>query len=202
MTHFHKTYKSNKLSRSNTRITLLNYCQKKYFLNYYTFAFKRDYPALWELAVILKKLKSLEMWMGEKTHLLISDYLRLLKSNQLTPENLLKMKEGIAEEMRDEFLLSKQRDYSKFFFDGTGGLSEHYYGENMDDVLESTIVRVRENLDRLIASERIEKIRGFLDQGHSVYIENPSYPDFESMKVNIHKLSGLRDINIMASPDF
>ena len=34
------------LSWSNTRITLLEYCERKYFLNYYTFALKDNNPDL------------------------------------------------------------------------------------------------------------------------------------------------------------
>lgn len=42
------------LSRSNTRIALLEYCERKYFLNYYTFALKQDYPDLWSETLLLK----------------------------------------------------------------------------------------------------------------------------------------------------
>ena len=42
------------LSWSNTRITLLEYCERKYFLNYYTFALKEENPELWSEALLLK----------------------------------------------------------------------------------------------------------------------------------------------------
>ena len=42
------------LSWSNTRITLLEYCERKYFLNYYTFALKQDRPDLWAETLFLK----------------------------------------------------------------------------------------------------------------------------------------------------
>ena len=42
------------LSWSNTRITLLEYCERKYFLNYYTFALKQDRPDLWAETLVLK----------------------------------------------------------------------------------------------------------------------------------------------------
>ena len=51
------------------------------------------------------------MRMGEKTHFLISDYLKLLQSWEWTQENIQKIKEGIAEEMRYEFEYSKVKDY-------------------------------------------------------------------------------------------
>ena len=42
------------LSWSNTRITLLEYCERKYFLNYYTFALKQDFPDLRAETLLLK----------------------------------------------------------------------------------------------------------------------------------------------------
>lgn len=114
--HYPQKRKNNKLSWSNTRITLLEYCEKKYFLNYYTFALKKQNPELWETAIISKKLKSLEMWMGEKTHYLVSDYLKLLENKEATDENIQKIKEGIAEEMRYEFETSKEKNYSELSF--------------------------------------------------------------------------------------
>ncbi|MBO4204087.1 hypothetical protein J5893_04680 [bacterium] len=67
------------LSRSSTRITILEYCERKYYLNYYTFALKQDHPDLWKETLILKGLKSIEMRVGEKSHYLLSDYLHDLK---------------------------------------------------------------------------------------------------------------------------
>lgn len=109
--------KPNKLSWSNTRITLLEYCEKKYFLNYYTFALKKTSTDLWKTTLILKKLKSLEMRMGEKTHYLISDYLHLVKKGEDSDENIKILKENLAEEMRLEFNLSKYKNYEELNFD-------------------------------------------------------------------------------------
>lgn len=201
--NFHnKRNKANKLSWSNTRITLLEYCEKKYFLNYYTFALKNlDYD-LWKTAQITKKLKSLEMRMGEKTHFLISDYLKLLQSWEWTPENIQKIKEGLAEEMRYEFEISKTKNYENLNFDERGGLSEHFYWEDIDHQLETTITRVWNNLDELIDSPWIEKIQEMMNGTNIVYIENPKNPNFEAMKVDIWTLPKLKDISVMASPDF
>lgn len=114
MKNFHN--KANKLSRSNTRITVLEYCEKKYFFNYYTFALKKLNISLRETAQILKKLKSLEMRMGEKTHYLISDYLRLLQRKQANNGNIQKLKEEIKSEMETEFKNSKNKNFSKLDF--------------------------------------------------------------------------------------
>lgn len=140
--------------------------------------------------------------MGEKTHYLISDYLKLLEQWEASPENITKIKEGLAEEMRYEFDASKEKNYTDLSFWEWGGLSEHYYGENIDDQLESTIQRVWNNLDQLINSPWIEKIKTIMNGNNHIYIENPKNPDFEAMKVEIWTLPNLRDISIMASPDF
>lgn len=198
----HKKSKMNKLSWSNTRITLLEYCEKKYYLNYYTFALKNFNEELRRNTLISKKLKSLEMWMGEKTHLLISDYLKLLQAGEATAENIQKIKEGIAEEMRYEFELSKEKDYETLNFESWGGLSEHFYHENVDERLDPTIQRVFANLDALISSPWIERIQEWMRNSNAIYIENPKNPDFEAMKVEIDKIQDLKDISIMASPDF
>lgn len=192
---------SNKLSWSNTRITLLEYCEKKYFLNYYTFALKKRDQKIWETTQQLKKLKSLEMRMGEKTHFLISEYLQLLQNNSASKENIQKLKDKIAWEMEEEFLRSKNKDYSKLNFNDQWGLSEHFYKENIDDQLQITIERVEKNLEQLIHSEWIDKIKPHLQQKNT-YIENPRNPNFEAMKIETKNIKELQDINIMASPDF
>jgi hypothetical protein len=109
----HRHHKTNKLSRSNTRIALLEYCEKKYFLNYYTFSLKKIDENLRKTGIINKKLKTLEMWIGEKTHLLLSDYLNLIKNKEDTEENINKIKEGISEEMHYDFENSKNKNYEE-----------------------------------------------------------------------------------------
>ena len=52
--------------------------------------------------------------------------------------------------MRQQFELSKERNYQDFSFAQEEGLSEHYYGQDIDDLLEPTIQRVWENLDAFI----------------------------------------------------
>ena len=198
----HRHHKSNKLSRSNTRIALLEFCEKKYFLNYYTFSLKKIDQKLRETWVINKKLKTLDMRIGEKTHFLISDYLNLVKDKEDTEENINKIKEGLAEEMRYDFENSKNKNYNEPAFWERGGLCEHYYGDNVDDKLEETIQRVRENLDSFMKSPWIWKIKEYVDLKYPIYIENPKNPDFESMRVNTRNIPELRDISIMASPDF
>ncbi|MEI7918894.1 MAG: hypothetical protein WCH65_01410 [bacterium] len=67
------------LTWSTTRITVLEYCNKKYYLNYYPFSLRNLNQDVWLTTLMLKNLKSIDMRVGEKTHHLLSDYLRALK---------------------------------------------------------------------------------------------------------------------------
>lgn len=189
-----------KLSWSNTRITLLEYCEKKYYLNYYTTALRSDYPDFWKEAQILKRCKSLEMWMGEKTHYLISDYLNAIQS--WNPVDVDTIKLHIAQEMREEFELSKNKDFSELKFDDFWWLSEHFYWENVDDRLEEVIGKVLNNLDQFILSEWWKKVIDFIKKKYLVYIEHPRFPDFDAMRIDLEWIASLSNVNIMASPDF
>jgi len=66
------------------------------------------------------------MWIGEKSHFLLSDYLHLFQNfykerdanPALRDEQVQKIKDKIKTEMEEEFLLSKSMDFSdydKFF---------------------------------------------------------------------------------------
>jgi len=63
-------------------------------------------------AMLLKNLKSMEMRMGEKTHHILSDYLRLLKQGKVETDTVQKLKDEMTEIMKKEFQQSKDRDYS------------------------------------------------------------------------------------------
>ena len=190
------------LSRSNTRITLLEYCERKYFLNYYTFALKQDYPELRSETLLLKWLKSVEMRVGEKSHFLLSDYLHALKKWEATEEKIEELKNNMRMEMKADFDYSRERDYTdREDFFGKFWLSEHFYQEDADDLLEPAIEKVCGNLDRFIASPWNEKVQDYFDSAKFVYVEHPRNPDFESMKVDIGKI-WLKDISVLASPDF
>ena len=67
------------LTWSTTRITVLEYCNKKYYFNYYPHALRNLDKDVWLTTLLLKNLKSMDMRVGEKTHHLLSDYLRALK---------------------------------------------------------------------------------------------------------------------------
>ena len=189
--------KGKSLAWSNTRITLLEYCERKYYFNYYTFALKEPQLELWQEALVLKGLKSIDMRVGEKSHYLLSDYLHLLKRFQaewsanpaFRDEQVAELKEKIKAEMEEEFFASKERnfqDYSDFF--GKFGLSEHFYGQDVNEQFPLAIEKVCENLDRFIASKWNEKVQDYFTTAKYVYVERPRVPNFDAMKVDISQL--------------
>jgi hypothetical protein len=195
--------KEKSLAWSNTRITVLEWCERKYYFNYYTFALKDPHFDLRQETVVLKGLKSLEMRVGEKSHYLLSDYLHLLKKGEVTPQQITAIKEQIKAEMETEFQTSKERNYQDYEdFYGKLGLSEHFYGADTDDQLQPSIEKVQGNLDRFIASKRKDRVQEYFTTAKYVYVEYPRVPNFEAMKVDVSKLPRLEHISVFASPDF
>lgn len=142
------------------------------------------------------------MRMWEKTHYLISDYLRGVQQSHDSESFIVRLQQKIAEEMREEFLYSKVKDYTKFNYQDKWWLSEHFYGEDIDDQLEPTIEKVILNLTNFVDSEWWEKVINLIKNYHAVYIEDPRNPNFDAMKVATDALEDLKNINIMANPDF
>lgn len=112
------------------------------------------------------------------------------------------MKDREIAEMRSEFEISKTRDYTAYDRDRKFGLSEHYYGENIDDKLEETIQKVMNNLDVFVTSDRNEKVQHYFSTAKTVYVERPREKDFESMKLILSSIPELKNLNVMAAPDF
>jgi len=92
----------------------LEYCNKKYYFNYYPYALRDINEELRLNTLLLKNLKSMDMRVGEKTHHLLSDYLNALKYNKVEPGDIQSFKDRIVEEMRSEFEASKIRDYTTY----------------------------------------------------------------------------------------
>lgn len=193
----------NNLSWSTTRITVLEYCQKKYFFNYYTHTLRNLNEQLRLETLLLKHLKSLDMRVGEKTHWLLSDYIRKLKNQQkVSTEEVDALKQNIVNEMKSEYEISKNRDYTNYDKDRTFWLSEHYYWEDVDDQLEPVIQKVLNNLDVFIKSDRHEKIISYMKKAKTTFVETPREKNFESMKVQLQSIPELKNIVVMAAPDF
>ena len=142
------------------------------------------------------------MRVGEKSHFLLSDYLHALKKWEINDVKIQELKDNMRAEMRADFDYSKERDYSdRDDFFGKFGLSEHFYGEDADELLEPAIEKVCWNLDRFIASSRNQKVQDYFSSAKFVYVEHPRTPNFEAMKVDVSKI-WLNDVSVMAQPDF
>ena len=143
------------------------------------------------------------MW--ENTHRLLSLYLIGLR-NQLRdhkePVDIEKIKQQVATEMQLAFTQSQLRDYMKFDPNMKFGLTEHFYGQNIDDELTPTIDRVFANLDAFINSPWKGRLNSYFSNGFKTYVENPSVPNFDAMKVDLRKIPELSGVSLMAAPDF
>ncbi len=144
----------------------------------------------------------MDMRVGEKTHHLLSDYLNAVKYCKAEPGDIQPFKDRIIEEMRSEFEASKNRDYTTYDRDNKFWLSEHYYGENVDDKLEEAIQKVIHNLDVFVQSDRHEKVQHYFKTAKIVYVEKPRERDFGGMRVDLRSIPELKDLNVMAAPDF
>ncbi len=144
------------------------------------------------------------MRVGEKTHHLLSDYLKLMKKKTDSQENINKLKEEISQVMTDDFNISKNRDYEAWYDRNQKfWLTEHYYKlEDTDKKLQEAIDKVINNLDTFIWSERHDKVSRFFEISQSVYIESPKRPDYDNMRIIIDSIPELMDVSILASPDF
>lgn len=143
------------------------------------------------------------MW--ENTHRLLSLYLLALRNeikNKWAAVDVDALKQQVATEMELAFTQSQLRDFSKFDPNIRFGLTEHFYKQDIKDQLTPTIQRVFANLDAFIASKWKERITTYFSNGYKTYVENPSVPNFEAMKVDLSKIPELRDISLMAAPDF
>ena len=144
----------------------------------------------------------MDMRVGEKTHHLLSDYLNALKRWDITESSVQTFKDCIIDEMTKEFEISKSRDYTSYDRDRKFGLSEHYYGEDVDDKFQDAIQKVTHNLDAFLESEWLQKVQHYFKTVQTVFVEKPRQKDFESMKLNMSSLAELKDVNVMAAPDF
>lgn len=144
----------------------------------------------------------MDMRVGEKTHHLLSDYLNALKKWELDEAAIQAIKDRVVDEMNKEFEVSKTRDYTSYDRDHKFGLSEHYYGEDVDNKLKEVIQKVLHNLDVFLKSEWNEKVQHYFKTAKTVYVEKPREKDFEGMKLNLSSIPELRNLNVMAAPDF
>ncbi len=187
------------LSWSVSRSNFLHYCQKKYFFNYY-WNWLREFDEWIRLDhLLLKNLKSMDMWIWEKTHNLISDYLNLVaENNELDKEKLLS---DTISTMDQEYEFSKTREYQDYDKDNKFWLSEHYYNKNIDKEYQQATEKLKKQFYNFVNSKVHEEIISYMKSPNKRYIESKE-PDFEKMKVTIDNISELQWVTIWAKPDF
>jgi len=144
------------------------------------------------------------MRIGEKTHHILADYLRLLvaKQSAITLEDIIIIKQNMTETIKQEFTAAEQRDYSQYDKNQKFGFKEFCYKEGLpEDALEQAIQRVQNNLDAFIASDMQTKVLQYFQNDNKYYIES-NESDFEQMKLVLDHDPILEHVTIWAWPDF
>lgn len=143
------------------------------------------------------------MWLWEKTHHIIADYLRLLveKNWSVSDGDVVTIQESMETTMQQEFQLAKNRQYNRYDKDNKFWFKEFCYGDDISDQLEDGIVRVLWNLDALRASDLHDTLLHYAKSGYKLYIES-NESDFEQMKLVLDHHPILQDVTIWAGPDF
>lgn len=186
--------------RSTSRITLFHHCNKKYYFQYYTNYLKSIDTQIRLDSLLLKNLTSYKMRIGEKTHHILADYLRLLaaKHGEVLPEDIQQLKTQMTDIITKEFTIAKQRDYSQYNKDQKFGFKEFCYNEDLpDDALDQSIQRVCNNLDAFIDSDMQTKVLQYFQNGNKYYIES-NESDFEQMKLVLDHHPILEHVTIRA----
>lgn len=139
------------------------------------------------------------MWIWEKAHNLISDYLNIVANQQdFNKEQLVKQTFTI---MDHEFNFSKNRDYTAYDKENKFWLSEHYYQIDIDQKYEDAKDKLEKRFDNFLNSSLHKQILCYLHSPNQRYIE-PKEPDFEKMKVVVDNVPELLWITLWANPDF
>ena len=107
---------------------------------------------LWLDALIAKNIHSFGMRLGQKTHEIMSDYLRLLSQHAVQEHHIQQLIDETTNRMRSEFETSAKKDYTKYDKNNPHGLKEHYFHENDSIDLEQGIQKITDNLRAFIAS--------------------------------------------------
>jgi len=216
---------------STSRMTLFHHCNKKYFFQYYT-NYLKDVSADIRLdTLLLKNLTSFKMRLGEKTHHIIADYLRLLKLSSGAEHPVIsteaqrsgeishiwdlstssrwqdflsqvqQLQLSMRSTMEQQFHLAQARQYKRYDKDQKFGFKEFCYGDDISEQLQEGIERVLWNLDAFIASPLHTTIQEYFQQWYKAYIES-NESDFEQMKLVLDHHPILQDVTIWAGPDF
>lgn len=195
---------SNPLSRSYSRATLLYFCQKKYMFSYYTKYLSSFERGFYQECLTLKNLSSLHMWLGEKIHGLMSDYLNELDKkwspDKVDSDWLEHLLADFSEEIDAEYAKSKKKHYEQYDKNNKFGLQEHFYKEDIDEGYKKAKGAIKDAFYGFLESELHTKIASQFQEAQTVFVESKK-PDFEQMKMTIDRIPELKGIQLWAQPD-
>jgi len=140
------------------------------------------------------------MWFGNQAHGLMSDYLHLLKNKQITEKNIEHIKKNLINEMDEIFEKSKVKQYETYDKNNKFGLSEHFYGQNVDEKFAKWKENILEYFQQFLESDLHNKIMQEFSDATTIFVE-PKKPNFESMKLTIKHIPMLEWITLRAQPD-
>ena len=190
------------LSWSISKSTILHYCSKKYYFSSYSNYLKEVDKWIRTQALLAKNLKSIYMRFGEKIHDLMSDYLHLSKDWIDSPEKIDEIKKSFILQMDQEYKISKNKEYANYDPNMKFGLTEHYYGYNIDDIYENGKNKLLESFDKFLNSEINKKIKEYFADKSNIFFIEAKEKDFESMKIQIKNIPELMWVDVYAQPDF
>jgi hypothetical protein len=189
------------LNWSTTRINTLDYCERQYYLRYYTRCIAEIDFDIYLQTLLVNNLKTIPIWIGEIVHSEISRLLfeisesRIDKISSYLDERLIK----INQKMRFDFERSKFKDYCHYDKKNKFGLVEHMEGLAKDDVFDESFKSVKKDLEAFTQFKYLETIKDALTNNNKAYIENPYREDWDKKKYHHYPIS---EIALFISPDF
>lgn len=144
------------------------------------------------------------MWLGEKIHGLLSDYLHELKNTwsprKIDPEWLESLLADFSDELDWEFHKSKNKQYEQYDKNDKFGLSEHFYKEDIDEAYKKAKDSIIKSFYAFLESDLHLKIVSQFEEAQTIFVESKQ-PDFEQMKMSIDSIPELKGIQLRAQPD-
>jgi len=183
---------------SASRAKLFEFCPRKYYHRYHGMwrGWEERAPERTRLTYLLTRRTSLAEWAGRETHRGMALYLR-------GDEPIEGILAEVRARMRDQFRLSRSREFLRPGRAKVFGLLEHYYLDQGDGRLADEEVRARwEQVEAcLLAFARAgyrEDARRARAAGRAVHVEEPEGGDVERMRF---RDPGLPGVSVYAMPD-
>ncbi len=176
---------------SVSRDQLLQTCERKYFFQYLAGGrLNGDTPRTRQIG-LLKKLKTVPMWLGDCFHQAIAEYLSALRDGHVPSQAIVL--EALRVRVERDWRFSAQGRYrvQPFSIDKAGvALLEHYYGQMpADTTAASAFAQVETWMKRFLTWADAGELAKELAAADRVWIEPPAWgndaPGFEEDGVQI-----------------